>query len=181
MAIGELVARKYGVNGNFVTVSFSETRRMRMRKLSFLALAFTLFGVGVNAAPTWAETPTNELAALSILKEVDKTQAAPGDVITYRITVGNLGNGPATNVVVTDFVPANTTYVPNSTTIASTATGPGAPVADLAGGISPLSQGLNIGTLAAFPGNYFRVIQFRVTVNRGVAAGTVIRSTAQTS
>jgi uncharacterized repeat protein (TIGR01451 family) len=39
------------------------------------------------------------------------TSAAPGDVISYTIAFGNAGNGPANNVVVTEILPANTTFV----------------------------------------------------------------------
>src|SRR5262245_48369064 len=129
----------------FNGVSFSEHRRMRMRKLSFLALAFTLLGVGVNQAPSFAiGGPDNTLASLTISKAVDKSQANPGDVLTYSILINNIGQGPATNVVVTDFVPANTTYVAGSTTIARGLLAPVA-VPDLPNNVSPLSQGLNIG------------------------------------
>ncbi|MEV6809945.1 CARDB domain-containing protein [Streptomyces sp. NPDC051132] len=37
-----------------------------------------------------------------------------GDVVTYRITARNEGGGTAENVVLTDAVPAGTTYVPGS-------------------------------------------------------------------
>ena len=39
----------------------------------------------------------------------------PGDVLRYTITVQNSGATPATGVVLKDPVPANTTYVANST------------------------------------------------------------------
>lgn len=39
------------------------------------------------------------------------TSAAPGDVISYTLAFGNAGNGPATNVVITETLPANTTFL----------------------------------------------------------------------
>ena len=38
----------------------------------------------------------------------------PGDVLQYVITFANTGNDPATDLVLIDPIPANTTYVPNS-------------------------------------------------------------------
>ncbi|GEM_PF-6578502 len=45
---------------------------------------------------------------------VDKTQALPGDTLTYTITYRNTGNDAAANVVVSCPIPANTTYVTGS-------------------------------------------------------------------
>src|SRR4029453_15431690 len=47
-----------------------------------------------------------------------------GETLRYTITVVNVGNEDATNVVLRDAIPANTTYVAGSTTLN------GAPVAD---------------------------------------------------
>ncbi|MEG1892460.1 MAG: hypothetical protein RR189_01025 [Bacilli bacterium] len=49
-------------------------------------------------------------------KTVSPTTAKPGDVLTYTITLKNTGNVPANNVILTDIVPAGTTYVAGSTT-----------------------------------------------------------------
>ncbi len=40
--------------------------------------------------------------------------ALPGELMLYRLRYGNLGNEVATNTVLTDVIPANTSYVPNS-------------------------------------------------------------------
>ena len=50
--------------------------------------------------------------------------ADPGDVLTWTLTLSNLDINPLTNPTVFDVVPANTTYVPNSTFL------DGVPVAD---------------------------------------------------
>ena len=55
-----------------------------------------------------------------------------GDILRYTITVKNIGNENAVNSVLSDSVPANTTYVPDSTTLNST------PLADVTTGVSPL-------------------------------------------
>src|SRR5437870_6170027 len=65
-----------------------------------------------------------------------------GETLRYTITVKNIGSADAVNVTLRDAVPANTTYVANSTTLN------GAAVADAAG-VSPLVNGMRINP----PGN----------------------------
>jgi len=67
------------------------------------------------------ETPIAPAPLLSAVKASQLNDlngndlADPGEVITYTITVKNDGNVQTTNTAITDTVPANTTYVPNST------------------------------------------------------------------
>ncbi len=103
----------------------------------------------------------------------------PGDVLQYTITLTNSGATPATGVVLTDAVPANTTYVANSIQMN------GAPVAQPDGGVSPLINGIGVvssgltppsppssgGTLAA---GGTGIVTFKVQVNAGVPPGTII-------
>ena len=103
----------------------------------------------------------------------------PGDTLRYTITVQNSGGVPATGVVLTDQVPANTTYVANSTQLN------GLPVGQPDGGVSPLASGIDIsssdltpplpdagaGTLS--PGAA-AVLQFELRVDDGTPAGTLI-------
>ncbi|HSC29541.1 MAG TPA: DUF11 domain-containing protein, partial [Vicinamibacterales bacterium] len=62
----------------------------------------------------------------------------PGDTLRYTITVQNSAALPATAVTLTDAVPANTTYVANSTLLN------GLPVGQPDGGVSPLVAGIDI-------------------------------------
>src|SRR6187549_3474519 len=117
---------------------------MRMRKLWLLASAFTALTVGVSAGPTWAVDNETVPPLLSITKSVNAVDPCPLDVLTYSLTIGNLNSGRAHNTIVTDFVPSNTTYVAGSTQL------DGVTQPDLAGGISPLSGGLNIGNVDPF-------------------------------
>ncbi|MDP1635128.1 MAG: isopeptide-forming domain-containing fimbrial protein [Gallionellaceae bacterium] len=103
----------------------------------------------------------------------------PGDTLRYTITVGNFGAVAATGVSFTDAVPADTTYVANSTALNGIA------VADAGVGVSPLIGGIAIsssnltpplpapgaGTLTA---GQSATIVFDVTVNGGTPTGTVI-------
>lgn len=57
-------------------------------------------------------------------------QLSPGDVATYLITVKNSGPTTVNNVYVYDTVPANTTYVQNSTEKATAVGGPWTAIAD---------------------------------------------------
>ena len=50
-------------------------------------------------------------AALAIVKTADVSLAAPGDLVTFTLRAVNSGAGDARDVVVTDVLPAGTTYV----------------------------------------------------------------------
>jgi uncharacterized repeat protein (TIGR01451 family) len=103
----------------------------------------------------------------------------PGDVLHYTITVFNNGNVPATGVVLTDSVPANTTYVPDSTTLNGLA------VSDPAAGVAPLSAGVPISSSdvtpplpgpggGTLPPGQSALIEFDLAVDAGVPGGTLI-------
>lgn len=92
------------------------------------------------------------------------TIAEAGDVLEYTITTTNTGNLPSTDSVLTDAIPAGTTYVANSTTLNGTA------VADVSGAM-PFVAGKEVytatqpsGVILAGASNA-AVVKFRVTLN----------------
>ena len=96
----------------------------------------------------------------------------PLDVVRYTITVENVSARAATTAVLTDAVPANTTYVADTTTLNA------APVGRPDGGVSPLVAGIPVNSPASAAGTIAprasATITFDVRVNAGVPAGTVI-------
>ncbi|MBI4089991.1 MAG: DUF11 domain-containing protein, partial [Candidatus Kerfeldbacteria bacterium] len=48
---------------------------------------------------------------LTITKTVDQKTAKPGDVLTFKVTVKNVGDGDAHNVIVTDTLPKDLSFV----------------------------------------------------------------------
>jgi uncharacterized repeat protein (TIGR01451 family) len=125
-------------------------------------------------------------AAKSVVLTVDQGTPGivdPGDVLRYTISVQNSGTIAATGVVLRDAVPANTTYVADSTFLN------GEPVRQPDGGASPLASGIDIsssdltpplpgpGAGTVSPGAT-ATLQFDLRVNDGVAAGTVISNQA---
>ncbi len=55
--------------------------------------------------------PLDAAPDIAVSKDDGVGQARPGDTLTYTITVSNVGNQDATGVVLTDTVPAGTTFV----------------------------------------------------------------------
>jgi len=103
----------------------------------------------------------------------------PGDTLRYSITVKNIGNENAVNVSLRDQIPANTTYVANSTRLNGTL------VADPSAGVSALQNGFQInapensttGFMRAdtnVAANNVATITFDVTINNNVINGTII-------
>jgi uncharacterized repeat protein (TIGR01451 family) len=100
---------------------------------------------------------------------VKSNYAKPGDVLEYRISVSNSGNGTAENLYLTDAIPANTSYVAGSTVMSKN----GAAFASVADGIT--GDGISIGNFAK---NDAAEIKFRVKVSQGVASGETLTNVA---
>ncbi len=127
---------------------------------------------------TIASAPVFQVRKISTDLTGDPNVLLAGETLRYTITVKNVGNGDATNVVLRDPVPVNTTYVAGSTTLN------GAAVPDSAG-LSPLVNGMLINSPAdATPGSMpadassnpanVATVTFTVVVNPSVVDGTVI-------
>lgn len=74
---------------------------------------------------------------LSLTKAADRTIAGPGDLITYTLTFSNDGDGAATNVVISEPVPAGTAFVSCTGGCATN----GSPITDVSWSIGTLAPG----------------------------------------
>ena len=71
-----------------------------------------VIAAGTHGRGAWSLTDTSAAApALWINKTDAGVPVGPGSLVDYTLTVHNVGNGGATNVRVTDPIPANTTFV----------------------------------------------------------------------
>ncbi|MGL5380749.1 DUF7619 domain-containing protein, partial [Clostridium sp.] len=101
--------------------------------------------IGRVSSPLIPEFNTNTVttlvnnADLNIVKSVNKAEAVVGELVTYTITVSNVGSTNANPVTLTDIVPNGTTFVPTSVII----DGIQQPAADPNAGISigPITPG----------------------------------------
>ena len=100
---------------------------------------------------------------LTLTKACASGNIFPGTSLTYLLSYGNSGNGIATNVLLSDVLPINVNYVPNSATCGGSFT---AATHTLTWSLASLSPGQS-GQLA-----------FQVTASAGVATGTEISNTA---
>ncbi|MDR4985345.1 cell surface protein [Bacillus cereus] len=90
------------------------------------------------------------LADINGTKSVNKLFTDIGETLTYSITLANIGNIPATNVIYTDPIPSGTTFIPNSVTVNGVTQA----------GANP-ATGISIGSIAA---NSTTTISFQVFV-----------------
>ena len=104
--------------------------------------------------------------ALTISKSDSPDPVPAGDTITYTITYGNTGTTDATNVVITDSVPDNTSYVSDS------AYGPEGVTVEYSDGV--ITWG--VGTLDH--GVTGQEVGFQVVVDPTVAGGSLIENRA---
>ena len=92
------------------------------------------------------------------------TQPVPGATITYTITAVFTGTGTAANLVITDPVPANTSYVANSLTFnAAAMTDGGGDDAGDFNNTNANSVTVDLGNVTAPIAN--QIVSFRVTIN----------------
>ncbi len=96
----------------------------------------------------------------------------PGDTLRYTITVYNNGNVPATAVELLDNVPADTTYVQDSTTL------DGAAIGQPDGGVFPLEARILIGNNGVLDPGESTTVEFDLQVNAAVPRGTLITNQA---
>ena len=126
----------------------------------------------INSQPiiTQTNTVTNSItvysATLNITKSASPQPVMAGEQLTYTIVISNSGQGIATNAVVSDTLPANTTFVENSIqldppTAGTKGIGPPALVTD-----ATLTPGQTI------------TATFAVTVSRPLTNGTHLVNTA---
>lgn len=133
------------------------------------------------------EDPTRTVIGSAPIMQVQKVSQdltgdpailEPGDTLRYTITVKNIGNENSINTSLRDQIPANTTYVANSTTLNGTL------VADIAG-VSALQNGFLINAPEDITPGFMRAdvdiaannvatITFDVTVDGSVINGTTI-------
>ena len=66
-------------------------------------------GEVIDAEPASVTINREDYAQINITKSVDKAVVASGDTLTYTFTIENSGNIEATNVVITDTLPAEFT------------------------------------------------------------------------
>jgi len=77
------------------------------------------------------------LPDVAIVKTVSGSEVGPGDLITFTLAVANIGGGIASNVVVTDVMPAQVVETTVASTLAITAAG----TADYMWMVEPLASG----------------------------------------
>ncbi|GMR21177.1 MAG: hypothetical protein BMS9Abin36_1776 [Gammaproteobacteria bacterium] len=117
---------------------------------------------------TWSAPIMVGYPSITILKSASGATAAPGDTITYTISVTNNGVGTASNTTITDAIPNYTTYVANSTRLNGiTVAGDGA-TSPLAGGLlidDNLARGAGVAASGDIAEAGSATITFQVTVN----------------
>ena len=119
-----------------------------------------------NHDPIFFNVCVAPTADLSITKTDSPDPVTTGDDLTYTVTVTNNGPDPATSVVVTDNLPAETIFVSCSST---------------GGGVCDGSGNNRTVTFPLLPSGQSQTITFVANVNCSVADGTVISNTATVS
>src|SRR6266545_4604253 len=121
--------------------------------------------VVVNGIPSLS-AQVNAIADLAITKADSPDPVITGNDLTYTVTVTNNGPDTATSVIVTDNLPAETTYVSCSST---------------GGGVCGGSGNNQTVTFASLASGQSETITFVANVSCSVADGTAINNTATVS
>ncbi|MCI4463267.1 MAG: DUF11 domain-containing protein, partial [Caldisericum sp.] len=116
-------------------------------------------------------TTIGSAPVLNISKTSSPNPVSAGDNITYTITVTNNGNMDATQFVITDSTPANTTFVSARFVSGATGTITSPPV----GGTGTITWNPNPATL---PVHATVVVELIVKTNSPLPSGTIITNTA---
>jgi uncharacterized repeat protein (TIGR01451 family) len=108
--------------------------------------------------------------------------ARPGDVLEYTVTATNAGGDDANNSVVTDDIPANTSYVPGSLVVSGNAVtdATDGDTGEFSGGTvtGRIGAGATSSTGGNIAHNASTTVTFRVTVDPSAGVGTDITNEA---
>ena len=126
-------------------------------------------GAGFASTSFIVSNPANASADLSLIKN-GPFQAAAGTNITYTIYLSNRGPNSAQNVVLTDAVPANTTFVSESQV--------SGPTASCTNPSSGSSTGSTVCTIATLAINETAVFSVTYNINAATPNGTELTNTA---
>jgi uncharacterized repeat protein (TIGR01451 family) len=134
-----------------------------------------------NITPITIQSRAPALRVLKTVQDITSGTATvmAGDILRYTIAVKNIGTEDATDVTLRDLVPANTSYMANSTKLN------GAAVADPSAGVSALQNGMLINspanlTAGVMPADASEAaantatITFDVQISTTVVDGTII-------
>ncbi|GGR64005.1 hypothetical protein GCM10008959_27710 [Deinococcus seoulensis] len=141
---------------------------------------------GVITLATEIFVPNIKDALTKTVTDLNGGVLLPGDTLEYELVIRNQGNDGALNVILTDPIPARTTYLPGSMTVTGANAGAKTDLVgddqaefDAAGNrvVFRLGSGANAATGGAVLPNEETRVRFRVTVNAGTPGGTTIDNT----
>ncbi|MFT2719568.1 hypothetical protein ACMT4L_06135 [Deinococcus sp. A31D244] len=145
---------------------------------------------GVITLATEIFVPNIKDALTKTVADLNGGVLLPGDTLEYELVIRNQGNDGALNVILTDPIPAGTTYLPGSMTVTGANAGPKTDLAgddqaefDTAGKrvVFRVGTGANAVQGGAVLPNEESRVRFRVTVNAGTPSGTFIDNTGTVS
>ncbi len=143
---------------------------------------------GVITLATEIYVPNIKDALTKTVTDINGGALVPGDVLQYELVINNQGDDGATNIVLTDPLPANTTFVPGSLEITDINAGnktdvAGDDQAEYDSVSNKVVARLGTGATAAAGGILLPTqqtkLRFKVTVNAGTPGGTVIDNSGQ--
>jgi len=105
-------------------------------------------------------TTVDLVKAASVADPFGGTSAVPGSTVTFTITANVTGSGSVSDLMITDAIPADTTYVAGSLTLDSSALTDAS--GDDAGEASATDIAVDLGTV---PGGTSRAVTFDVTID----------------
>lgn len=101
--------------GGIATVSWNVTVNSGIPPTNPISNQATISGAGYSYNTNTVATQVN-FADVTVLKTVDKAFAGAGEIMTYTLQLGNLGNVNANSITLMDAIPNGTTFVPGSVT-----------------------------------------------------------------
>ncbi len=145
---------------------------------------------GVITLATEIFVPNIKDSLTKTVSDLNGGALVPGDILEYELVIRNSGNDGAKNVALSDLLPGDVTYVPGSLVVTGANAGgksdaAGDDQAEYAGGSRTVTFRLGTGATGSagglvLPGEETRA-RFRVTLNAGVAGGTLIDNSGTVS